>query len=137
MNLLFYPQNIEYIQEAVDITIKNLVKYKQKYKLFTYHDIFVSEINEFKLIESNGKNLIIPLEFIKNYCNNNNQKFYIYIFTDGYSDIYYNINISDYMPENVENLFYIVIPNKNNNIKDFKNDWLNDDRFKLIDFINL
>ncbi len=139
MNLIFYPNNIDfdYLVDAVNMTIDKLTKFKQPYKLFNYNDKNVIEQKRITMDDHKGKNLIIPLEFIKNYCNQLKIiDFYIYIFTDGYSDEFTDIYIPDYMPENIINLFYIQIPNNKyeNKELDFYDDWLDDIRFKYVKY---
>lgn len=137
MNLIFFPSNfkLELIRDAVELALDKLDENEQTFKLFDYNDKDVVEQEYIDIHRSIGKNLIVPLEFIKDYCNNNpDQEFYIYLFTDGFSDEYKELNISDYMPENVSNIFYVVIPyDYLNNRADFQEMWLIDERFKYIE----
>jgi len=134
--LLFYPSdfNLQHIIKYVEDEIDTLTTLDKTYKVFNYNSSSVEEQQNVLSSRSNGRNLSIVLDFIKNYVNNNQDKqFYIYLYTDGYSNTYKDINISDYISNNIIKFKYINIENKYNLGKlDYNNNWKSNNKFIYI-----
>ena len=136
MNLIFYPSdfNLSYIKDRVRETATILESKNEPYKLFDYNYYSVVEQNDLQMCRSYGRKLIVALNFIKDYVSkNNNQTFNIYFHTDGYSDRFEDININDYITNNINKFIYI--DSKNENFcgdHDFQESWLNNSKFFYI-----
>ena len=134
--LLFYPSdfNLQHIIKYVEDEIDTLITLDKPYKVFNYNSSSVEEQQNVLSSRSNGRNLSIVLDFIKNYVNNyQDTQFYIYLYTDGYSNTYKDINISDYISNNIIKFKYINIENKYNLGKlDYNNNWKSNNKFIYI-----
>ncbi len=131
MNLIFFPSDfkLEYIKPYVQELIDSFNITKQKYKLFNYNKYTVEQVNNLNMCRSHGLNLLVPLNFIKGYCNND-INYNIYIFTTGYSDNQINIDINDYILPNINKFVYLEKKiNLYYDINDFKHEWLNNKKF--------
>ena len=133
MNLIFYPSdfNLSYIKDRVKITITNLELKNEPFKLFDYNHNSVLEKTDLSMCRSYGRNLSVVLDFIKEYAlKNNNEIFNIYLHTDGNSNLYQEIDINDYITDNINKFIYI--DSKNENFlgePDFQESWLNNPKF--------
>ena len=134
--LLFYPAdfNHQHIIKYVDDEIDTLITLDKPYRVFNYNYCSVEEQKNGLSSRSHGRNLFVVLDFIKNYVNNNQDKqFYIYLYTDGYSNTYKDINISDYISNNIIKFKYFNIENKYNLGKlDYSNNWITNNKFIYI-----
>jgi len=135
--LIFYPAdfNIASITKYVEDEIDTLEILGNPYKVFNYN---YASVEEQELgpapnltSRSYGRTLKVVLEFIKDYVSKNtDKKFYIYLFTDGYSNNYHDININEYILDNIIEFKYIVKENEHNLGKlDFNKDWLLNKKF--------
>ena len=136
MYLLFYPSdfNLQNITTAVDDEIDTLKTLNLPYKVFNYNYISVEEQKGMLTLRSYGRCLHVALTFIKSYVlDNPSTKFHIFLYTDGYSNSYTDINISDYITDNIVVLKYILLENKYNLGKlDFQERWLMNKKFRLV-----
>jgi len=136
MNLIFYPSdfNLSYIKDRVKKTIEELESKNEQYKLFDYNHNSVVECYDLSMCRTYGRNLSVVLSFIKEYVSQNiNEKFNIYLHTDGNSNCYQDININDYITNNINKFIYI--DSKNENFlgeSDFQESWLNNSKFFYI-----
>lgn len=132
-SLLFYPSdfNLKYIIKDVDDEIDTLQILEKPYKVFNYNYVSVEEQKNGLSSRSYGRTLKIVLDFIKEYVSKYpNIQFYIYLYTDGYSNYYHDININDYISDNIIKFKYIVNENKYNLGKlDFNKNWLLNKKF--------
>jgi len=132
-SLLFYPSdfNLQYIIKDVEDEIDSLKTLEKPYKVFNYNYISVEEQEKGLSSRSHGRTLKVVLDFIKDYVLKNiDKKFYIYLFTDGYSNNYHDININEYISDNIIKFKYIVNENEHNLGKlDFNKDWLLNKKF--------
>ena len=136
MNLIFYPSdfNLEYIKDYVEEIINHLKNKNELYKLYDYNRSTVMKQENLDMCRSYGRNLTVPLDFIKEYTTTNSSlEFNIYLFSDGYSESSEEIIIDDYITKNIIKFTYIVKENKNVMGRlDFKNFWLNNPKFVYI-----
>ena len=133
MNLIFYPSdfNLYFIKDRVRLTITNLESNNEQYKLFDYNHNSVVEQKDLSMCRSYGRNLSVVLDFIKDYVSkNNNETFNIYLHTDGNSNCRQEIDINEYITENINKFIYI--DSKNENFlgeSDFQESWLKNPKF--------
>lgn len=133
MNLIFYPSdfNLDHIKEYVKETINDLKNRNESYKLYDYNRSSVMEQQNLDMCRSYGRNLTVPLDFIKEYTTTNSSlEFNVYLFSDGYSESSEEIMIDDYITQNIIKFTYIVKENQNVLGEfDFKTHWLNNPKF--------
>jgi hypothetical protein len=83
------------------------------------------------MCRSYGRNLSVVLDFIKEYALKNfNEKLNIYLHTDGNSNLRQDIDINQYITENINKFVYI--DSKNENFlgePDFQESWLKNPKF--------
>ena len=131
--LLFYPAdfNLQYIIKHVEDEIDTLKTLDKPYKVFNYNYCSVEEQKNGLSSRSYGRNLSVVLNYINTIVMNNpNTQYYIYLYTDGYSNEYKDINISDYIHNNVIKFKYINIENENYLGKlDFNLNWNSNKKF--------
>jgi len=133
MNLIFYPSdfNLSYIKDRVRETATILESKNEPYKLFDYNYLTVIEVADLTKCRTYGRNLSVVLDFIKDYVSkNNNETFNIYLHTDGNSNLYQEIDINEYITENIKKFVYI--DSKNENFlgeSDFQESWLKNPKF--------
>jgi len=130
-NLIFYPtyHKDQYIINDVEkfMTDNSTIQYE----LFSYNKNRVTPQTNLYNCTIEPPQLSVVLNFIREYTTNNaNMQFNIYLFNDGYSDHHEDINISDYITQNIIQFNYIV--NKNKYIMgrlDFNTNWLSNPKF--------
>jgi hypothetical protein len=129
--LIFYPtyHKNQYIIKDVDNFIKenpNLT-----YELYSYNKNRVEKKENLYDCTIEQPQLSVVLNFIKEYAiQNSNLQFDIYLFNDGYSSEHEYINISDYIPSNINKFNYIVHKNKYIMGRlDFNHNWLSNPKF--------
>ena len=130
-NLIFYPtyHKDQYIINDVEkfMTDNSTIQYE----LFSYNKNNIVKQNNLYACTIEPPQLSVVLNFIKEYTMSNPDKqFNIYLFSDGYSDNHEEIDISDYITNNINKFNYIV--NKNKFIMgrlDFNTNWLSNSKF--------
>ena len=134
--LLFYPSdfNLQYIIKEVEDEIDTLKLLEKPYRVFNYNSNSVEEQKDNLTCRSYGRNLSVVLDFIKNLVSSNlSTQYYIHLYTDGYSNTYKDINISDYISNNIIKFKYFNIENKYNLGKlDYNNNWITNNKFIYI-----
>jgi len=132
-NLLFYPtyHKNQYIIKDIDKFIKE--NPTVQYELFSYNKNRVTNQSNLYDCTIEPPQLSFVLNFIKEYTmNNSNMQFNIYLFNDGYSNNHEDINISDYITSNINELNYIIHKNKYVMGRlDFKEEWKSNQKFIL------
>ena len=134
INLIYYPSdfNLEYIKNDVQLKINNLVNNNQHYKLFDYNSKTVMEQKNMDFCRSSGRNLNIVLDHIINYTNNSKFNYNIYIYSDGLSDSYQDLDINKYISNNINKVDYIVNKKQYIGKNDYNPNWLKNKKFNYI-----
>ena len=131
--LLFYPSdfNLQYIIKEVEDEIDTLNILEKPYRVFNYNSNSVEEQKDGLTCRSYGRNLSVVLDFIKNLVSSYpSTQYYIYLYTDGYSNTYKDIDISEYISSNIIKFKYFEVNNKLNLGKlDYNKNWKLNNKF--------